>query len=326
MATENHSKRPKIVILDGYTLNPGDLSWNKVKALGQTHIYDYSPPEQVVERAKGAEILLVNKVVIDKSVMDQLPALRCICVTASGYNNIDLRAAEKKEIVVCNAVGYGTPSVAQHVFALLLALTNRVAAHNESVQQGGWAKNRDFSYWLSSIPELEGQTMGIYGFGRIGQQVAHIAQAFGMHILSTHKHPERDAMAGVRFVSIEELFEQSDVISLHAPLTEENEGIVNEQLLARMKSHGILINTSRGGLVQEEDLRNCLLNKKIFGAALDVLSQEPPAEDHPLFGLSNCLITPHMAWASLAARERLLDITVQNIKGFLKGKPKNVVN
>ncbi len=322
---ENSLKRPKIVVLDGYTLNPGDLSWNKLKALGQTSIYEFSTEDEGLQRAKEADIILVNKFQVNKSLLDQWPKLKCICVLATGFNNIDIVTAKEKGVKVCNAVGYGSASVAQHVFALLLELSNQVGLHNKSVQEGKWSSNRDFSYWLQSIPELSGKTFGIYGLGKIGRQVARIAQAFDMKILATHKHPKRDAMDGVEFVPIDILFEKSDVISLHAPLSQQNEGIVNKLLLDKMKKTAILINTGRGGLINELDLRAALLEKNILGAALDVLSTEPPPLDHPLMGLDNCLITPHIAWAGLEARERLLDITIENITSFLKGTPQNVV-
>jgi len=234
--------------------------------------------------------------------------------------------ASAKNIPVCNVAGYSTTAVAQHVFALLLELTNRVGDHNQDVQTGGWAKNRDFSYTLSPIPELAGKTIGIYGFGRIGQQVARIAQAFGMKVLAKHKHPERDAMPGVEFVDLETLFAQSDVVTLHAPLTEKNAGVVNYDLLASMKATAYLINTARGGLINEPDMRSALEKNVIAGAGLDVLSQEPPSKEHPLIGLSNCVITPHIAWASVEARQKLMDETIKNVEAFLRGEPRNVVN
>ena len=326
MPATDKPARPRIVVLDGHTLNPGDLSWNKLRALGQVNVYEYSAPEQIPERAAEADIILVNKAVIDKAQLARLPALKCICVTATGYNNVDAEQAGKRNIPVCNAVGYGTGSVAQHVFALLLELTNKVQAHHESVLAGQWERSRDFCYTLTPIPELDGRVMGIYGFGRIGQRVAAIAQAFGMEVLATHKHPERDARPGVSFVPLEALFEKSDVVSLHAPLTEENEGIVNAALLSRMKPTAYLINTGRGGLIHEADLRQALQEGRLAGAALDVLSQEPPPAGHPLIGLPNCLITPHLAWASQEARARLLAETAANIEAFLAGNPRNVVN
>ena len=326
MPATDKPTRPRIVVLDGHTLNPGDLSWNKLRALGQVSVYEYSTPEEIPERADEADIILVNKAVIDKAQLARLPALKCICVTATGYNNVDVEQAGKRNIPVCNAVGYGTGSVAQHVFALLLELTNKVQAHHESVLAGQWERSRDFCYTLTPIPELDGRVMGIYGFGRIGQRVAAIAQAFGMEVFATHKHPERDARPGVSFVPLETLFEKSDVVSLHAPLTEENEGIVNAALLSRMKPTAYLINTGRGGLIDEPALKLALQSARLAGAALDVLSEEPPRNGSVLFDAPNCLVTPHIAWATREARQRLLDISVENVRAFLRGEPGNVVN
>ena len=318
--------RPKIVVVDGHTLNPGDLSWNKLKALGEVAIFEHSTPAEIIERGKEASVILSNKAILNKEILDQLPRLKCICVLASGYNNIDIAVARARQIPVCNAVGYGTTSVAQHVFALALELTNNIALHHQSVQNGDWSRNRDFSYFKKPITELAGKTMGIYGLGRIGQKVADIALAFEMKVLATHKHPKRDARPNVNFVSIEELFVQSDLVTLHAPLTSQNKGIVNAILLQLMKPTALLINTGRGDLINEVDLKTALETGILAGAALDVLSVEPPPSDHILLGLPNCLITPHQAWASQEARERMMEITVANIKAFLKGKPQNVVN
>lgn len=317
--------RPYIVVLDGHTLNPGDLSWSKIKALGHTDIYAYTPYEEIVDRTKDAEIILPNKAVLDRAVIEALPKLQFIGVTATGYNNVDLEAAAERGIVVSNAVGYSTPAVAQHVFALLLELTNAVGRHHQSVQAGEWASCRDFSYTLQPIQELAGKVMGIYGFGRIGQQVGLLAQAFGMQVIATHKHPERDARPGVRFVDFKTLLRESDVLSLHAPLNENNEGIMNASNIATMKPNAYLINTGRGGLIDELALKSALEGQVIAGAGLDVLSSEPPSSDHPLVGLSNCIITPHHAWASRDARARLMEIVVENICAFLNGKPQNVV-
>jgi glycerate dehydrogenase len=316
----------KIIALDGRTLNPGDLSWEGLSTFGEYEIHDFTPKEQVVERGRPADILLVNKVVLGKNELAQLPNLKCICVTATGYNNVDLQAARERGIPVCNAVGYSTDSVTQHVFALLLALTNKVYQHHISVQAGEWQRSDDFAYTLHTLPELAGKIFGIYGFGRIGQRVADLAQAFGMKILATHKHPERDARPGVEFVSLEELVERSDVISLHAPLSEANREIVNAQLMQRMKSTAYLINTGRGGLIQEADLKLALQEGQLAGAALDVLSTEPPKEGNVLISAPNCILTPHLAWASLEARQRLMDITLNNIRAFQAGAPQNVVN
>ncbi|MCB9264227.1 MAG: D-2-hydroxyacid dehydrogenase [Lewinellaceae bacterium] len=326
MATSKTPSRPRIVVLDGHTLNPGDLSWAKLRAMGQVNIYDHSTPKEIPERAGSADIILVNKAIIDKEQLERLPSLKCICVTASGYNNIDVERAAERQIPVCNAVGYGTDSVAQHVFALLLELTNRVRAHHETVLEGEWGRSRDFCYTLGAIPELSGKVMGIYGFGRIGQRVASIAQAFGMEVIATHKHPERDARPGVSFVPIDTLFEKSDVISLHAPLTPENRRVVNAGRLALMKRTAYLINTGRGGLIDEPALKLALRSAQLAGAALDVLSEEPPRAGSLLLDAPNCLITPHMAWATREARQRLLDITVENVKAFLRGEPRNVVD
>lgn len=312
------SERYNIVVLDGYTLNPGDLSWSMLEALGNVQIYDHSEESEIVPRAKKADIILANKIDITAQVITALPRLKCICVTATGINNIDLAAAEKRNIPVFNASGYGTSSVAQHVFALLLEMTNRVYEHHQSVQKGDWSGQRDFSYWLHSIPELDGKIMGIYGLGRIGQKVADIATAFGMKVIAHHKHPQRDARPDVSFVDLQTLFAQSDVISLHAPLNKENEGIVDQNLLKHMKPSAYLINTGRGGLINDKDLKVYLEEKRIAGAALDVLDEEPPPRRHMLMGLDNCLITPHMAWATQAARQRLMEITVENVASFLQ--------
>jgi len=326
MSGANLKKRPEIVVTDGFTLNPGDLSWRKLQSLGHVGLFDHTPAGEMASRCASATILIVNKTQVDAGLLAQLPLLECICVSATGYNNVDIKAAKARGIPVCNAVGYGTDSVAQHVFALLLEWQNKVHAYQNSVAAGDWARSRDFCYYLHSSRELAGQTMGIYGFGRIGQKVAVIAQAFGMKVLACHKHPERDALPGVEFVDMETLFAQSNTITLHAPLAPENEGLVNKNLLSLMKPDALLINTGRGGLIHEGDLREALLQRSIGGAALDVLAKEPPTENHPLFGLDNCLITPHIAWASREARERLMEITVENVQAFLAGTPQNVVN
>jgi len=316
------STRPHIVVLDGYTMNPGDLSWEPLQRLGNLTIYDRSAPHELVVRSTDADILLVNKVSITREVLDQLPRLQYIAVTATGYNNIDLAACAARDIPVTNAVGYGSTSVAQHVFALLLALTNRVQQHSRSVKAGDWAAQPDFCYWRSPIIELNGRVMGIYGLGSIGRQVARIAQAFGMDVLATHRHPKRDAMEGVTFVDLPTLFAQSDIISLNVPLSADNEEIVDTNLLSTMKSTAYLINTARGGLINEHDLAKALRQKRIAGAALDVLATEPPPADHPFYELDNCLLTPHQAWASVASRQRLLDITVEHVVAFLAGEVK----
>ena len=325
MIREISENKPSIVVLDGYTLNPGDLSWAPLEALGNPVIYDYTPADQILSRAEGAEILLVNKAKITGEILERLNDLRCIVVTATGYNNIDLEAARLRNIRVCNAVGYSTEAVVQHVFALLLELTNAVGRHSQSVREGDWASQPHFAYTLQSIEELSGKTMGIYGFGNIGQRVSEVAMAFGMKIIATHKHPERDARPGVEFVDLKTLFERSDVVTLHVPLNASNTGIVNKNLLTRMKPGALLINTGRGGLIHEDDLLTVLEQGLIGGAALDVLSVEPPPPDHPLCRAPRCMITPHLAWASVEARQRLMEITIANVRAFLDGKPQHVV-
>jgi glycerate dehydrogenase len=325
MPREILQNKPRIVVLDGFTLNPGDLSWVPLEEMGSLSIYDYTPKDQITERAGDAEIILVNKAPITANILRELRKIRCIVVTATGYNNIDLDVARSLNIRVCNAVGYSTEAVVQHVFALLLELTNSVGMHNTSVQRGDWAAQPHFAYTLQSISELSGKTMGIYGFGNIGKRVSEVAMAFGMRILATHKHPERDARPGVEFVSLETLFSKSDVISLHAPLNATNLGIVNSHLLDLMKPGAFLINTGRGGLIHEADLTEALKGNKIGGAALDVLSMEPPPPDHPLCRAPHCIITPHIAWASVEARRRLMEITIANVRAFLEGQPQNIV-
>ncbi len=316
----------KIVVLDGFATNPGDLSWEGLVAFGETKIYDRTPPELVAERIADAGIVISNKVVLNENLIARLLKLRCICVLATGFNNVDAMAARRRGIPVCNVVGYSTPSVAQHVFALLLELTNAVSKQDSEVKDGGWEKAKDWSYTLQPIVELSGKTMGIYGFGKIGQKVGEIARAFGMDVIAHHKHPQRDAKEWVTFVSQEKLFSLSDVLSLHAPLTVENKGLINKIHLSMMRPSAILINTGRGGLVNEADLCDALEKGTIAGAGLDVLSEEPPRSGNILIGAKNCIITPHQAWASRDSRARLLAETVKNVEAFLEGKPRNVVN
>lgn len=317
---------PNIVILDGHVANPGDLSWQAIANQGNLKIYPRTTDNKVLERAKDADILIVNKRGLDKTILKQLPQLKCICTLATGYNNIDVVAARSLGITVCNAVGYSSPSVAQHVFALLLELINRVGLHNDHIQQNGWANSIDWCYWKSPMMELSGKTMGIYGFGKIGQQVAQIALAFGMKVIAVRKSNTPPSNKLIQLVSLETLLKESDVISLHAPLTTENTGIINSHHLELMKKTAYLINTGRGGLINEPDLKEALTTYQIAGAGLDVLSQEPPPKNHLLLGLTNCLITPHHAWATKESRARLITIVAENIKAFLEGKPQNVVN
>jgi glycerate dehydrogenase len=316
---------PTITVLDGYTTNPGDLAWDELASLGTLTVYDRTPPGKVVERAAGAGIVLTNKTRLDENILAQLPKLRCISVLATGYDVVDVQAARARGITVCNVRGYASGAVAQHVFAFLLEFMNGISRHDRHVQEGGWAASPDFSYTLFPTRDLAGKTLGIYGFGQIGQQVATVGQAFGMHIVAHHSHPQRDARPGVTFLSFEEMLKTSDVVTLHAPLSGQNEGIINRLTLSLMKPVAVLINTGRGGLINEPDLKWALENEVIAGAGLDVLSTEPPASGHVLIGTKNCILTPHNAWATKEARQRLLRESAKNIRAFLAGNPVNVI-
>lgn len=312
-----------IVILDGYTLNPGDLSWNKLHALGKVTTYQRTKKEEIKDRIIDAEIIVVNKVRLDAETIESAPKCQCICVTATGYNNIDLQKAREKNIAVMNASNYGTLSVAQHVFALLLEITNNIYIHNQSVKGGEWGNQPDFCYWRKPLERLEGKTLGIIGFGTIGQAVAKIAVAFGMEVKVTTRNIEKAKKMGFGAMPLGEIIPVSDIITLHLPLTEETRHIMNKGIFQKMKENVILINTSRGDLINEDDLFQGLQENKPRYAALDVLKEEPPVQKSPLFALDNCLITPHIAWASKQARERLMDITAENIHKFIEGKPIN---
>lgn len=315
----------RIVVLDGYTLNPGDLSWATLESLGSCTIHDRTPPERVVERAREAEILFTNKVVLGRAELEQLPRLRYIGVLATGYNVVDVAVARERNIVVTNIPTYGTRSVAQMTFALLLELAQHVGHHAQSVRDGRWTQSKDFCYWDYPLVELEGLTFGLVGFGRIGRAVAEVALAFGMKVLAHDSFAPAALVSGVTMVDLETLFRQSDVVSLHCPLTADNKGLVNSTRLSLMKSSAFLINTSRGPLVNETDLAAALNTGQIAGAGLDVLAVEPPRPDNPLLTAKNCLITPHIAWATAAARRRLMDIAVDNLRAFLAGAPVNRV-
>jgi glycerate dehydrogenase len=315
-----------IVVLDGYTLNPGDLDWKPLHALGNVTIYDRTKESEVASRAIDADIILTNKAIVSAATISQLPKLEYIGVIATGYNVVDVKAATARQIKVTNVPAYGTAAVAQFTFALILELCNHVGLHADSVRAGEWSRNPDFSYWKAPLHELEGKVLGIVGLGQIGQAVARIALAFGMRVIAHHKYPERDKMEGVTFVTLEHCFAASDIVSLHCPLNEQNRGFVNRALLNTMKPDALLINTSRGALVNEQDLANALNNERIAGAGLDVLAIEPPASDHPLMHARHCLITPHIAWAAREARERLLNTVIENLRAFLSGRPKNLLN
>ena len=316
----------KIVILDGHTINPGDNSWAPVEALGACAIYDRTPPELVLERAQDAEIILVSKVKLTEAVIAALPRLRYISLLATGYNNVDVAAAARRGIPVSNVPAYSTESVAQTAFALLLELTTRVGLHDSAVKAGEWVRCPDHSFWKGTIVELDGLTIGIVGYGTIGRAVARVAAAFGMKVVAyAPRIPVDPGPVPVRFISLEELFGTADVVSLNCPQTAENTGFVDSSLLARMKPSSFLINVARGGLVNEADLADALNRGIIAGAGLDVVAHEPMLADNPLLTARNVIFTPHIAWASLAARKRLMAIVASNIATFLAGAPINLV-
>ena len=315
-----------IVVLDGYTLNPGDLSWDALKQLGLCTIHERTPPGLVLERARQAEAILTNKVVLNRETIFALPRLKYIGVLATGYNVVDAAAAKERGIPVANVPDYGTPSVAQHTFALLLELTQRTGHHAQTVRDGRWAASADFCYWDSPLVELHGLTFGVIGFGKIGQAVARLAEAFGMKVLVHSRRRPADLPASCEWVELDALLARSDVVSLHCPLTPETKQFINAERLALMKPTAFLLNTSRGPLLDESAVAVALNASRIAGAGLDVLSVEPPPADHPLLTAKNCLITPHIAWASRAARARLMDIAVENIRAFATGTPRHVVN
>ena len=315
----------KIVVLDGYTLNPGDLNWQALTDIDTCQIYERTPASETVARATGAEIVLTNKVILDRETIAQLHDLRYIGVLATGINVVDVAAAKERGIVVTNVPAYSTASVVQLTFALLLELTHQVGHHAGSVRGGGWVKSKDFAYWDFPLIELAGLKLGLVGFGAIAQGVARVAQAFGMSVMATRRGDRPPEVPGVEMVDMETLFRQSDVLSVHCPLTPETKDLVNAARLALMKPTAYVLNTSRGPVINEADLADALNAGTIAGAGLDVLSTEPPKADNPLLSAKNCLITPHIAWASRAARTRLLGVVVANIRAFLDGKPQNVV-
>ncbi len=317
---------PRIVCLDGFTLNPGDLSWSGLEALGRLTVHDRTPPDQILARAEGAEIVLTNKTLLDRETIQNLKALRYIGVLATGYNVVDVEAARERGIPVMNVPAYSTRSVAQMVFAHLLNLTHHVGGHAQTVREGRWSVSPDFCYWDWPLIELDGLVMGIVGCGRIGQATARIAQAFGMKVLACRATSRPPEGSGVESVQMEELFRRSDVVSLHCPLTPATRGLVSAERLALMKKTAFLINTSRGPLVDETALAEALNGGRLAGAGLDVLSTEPPPPDHPLLRAKNCFITPHIAWATHSARSRLLEAAVENVRAFQEGRLQNVVN
>ncbi|MCA9173438.1 MAG: D-2-hydroxyacid dehydrogenase [Planctomycetales bacterium] len=314
----------RIVALDAYTLNPGDLSWESLEALGECSIYDRTPPELVLERAAGAEVVLTNKVPFRTAEFAALPDLKYIGVTATGYNIVDVDAARDRGILVCNAPAYGSQSVAQMAMAHVLNLANGVAMHAAAVREGRWASSPDWCFTDCPLIELEGKTMGVVGLGKIGSTLAKLAAAMGMRVIATSRTAKDEP--GIEMVELDTLIRESDVISLHCPLTADTERLINAERISQMKPSALLINTSRGQLVDSQALADALNSGRLAGAGIDTLEQEPPPQDHPLATAKNCYVTPHIAWATQAARMRLLKIIVDNIRAFANGSPTNVVN
>lgn len=316
----------KIVNLDGYTTNPGDLSWEWLGKYGDYTVYDRTEPSEVVERAKDADVLIINKTEIDKSLLDQMPNLKYVGLQSTGYNVIDGKAARDKNIVVSNIPAYSTTAVAQLVFAFILQISNKVSMHSDAVYNGEWCACPDFCFWKAPLAELDGKTIGIIGFGSIGQRVSNIAKAFGMNVIVFTPHPKPEKFNDVRFVDKDELLTIADIITCHCPLTPDTENLINKDALSKMKKSAILINTSRGPVVDDKALADALNNDEIQAAGLDVLRVEPPSEDNPLLHAKNCYITPHIAWAAYETRARLMGILEENLKAFIEGHPQNVVN
>jgi len=315
----------RIVVLDGYTLNPGDLSWEGLEKLGELTVYDRTPVEEIVPRIGDAEYVFVNKVPITRETLEACPNLKFIGVLATGYNIVDVQAARERGVVVTNVPTYGTAAVAQFVFALLLEICHHVGHHSAEVFQGRWTTNPDWCFWDYPLIELAGKTMGIIGFGRIGRAVARLAQAFGMQVVA-HNPNLSGVVDGVTMVELDELLGVSDVISLHVPLTPQTQGLINKESIAKMKDGVILINTARGPLIVEEDLKEALDAGKVYAAGLDVVSVEPIQPDNVLLSCKNVFITPHIAWAPKESRQRLMDIAVENLRQFMAENPINVVN
>ncbi len=316
----------KIVVLDGYAMNPGDLNWEPLEALGDCTVYDRTAPDETVQHADGAEILLTNKTVLSAEMLSQLSDCIYIGVLATGYNVVDTNAAAERGITVTNVPAYSTQSVAQTVFAHVLNLAMHVGDHSRGVREGKWAASPDFAYWETPLWELAGKTMGIVGLGRIGRAVARVARAFGMDVIAHTRTPDPTTADLATPVNLDEIFRRSDVISLHCPLTPETTALVNAERLAMMKPSAILINTSRGPVIDEHALANALAAGQLAGAGVDVLSSEPPRADNPLLSAPNCSLTPHVAWATREARVRLMTVATDNVRAFLDGRPQNVVN
>ena len=316
----------KIVVLDGYALNPGDLSWDGIRKFGDLVVHERTAPRDVLSRSSDAEVLFTNKTPIREDIIEQLPRLRFIGVLATGYNIIDVDAANRKGIIISNIPNYGSYSVAQLTLALLLELCHHVQNHSDTVRSGKWAASTDWSYWDYPLVELAEKTMGIIGFGNIGQKVADMATTFGMNVLaSARTRSDQSRRKNFRWVETRDLLQQSDVVSIHCPLTPETKGLINSQSLRSMKKSAFLLNTSRGPIVVDDDLAEALNEEVIAGAGIDVLSVEPPSKDNPLFKAKNCIITPHIAWATKEARMRLMNMAVDNLGNFVRGTPRNVV-
>lgn len=317
----------KIVILDGAGVNPGDMSWSCIEELGELSVYPKTEtPELAIERLQGAQIAITNKTPITAELLDACPSVRLICVLATGYNVVDCAAAKVRGIPVCNVPDYGTSAVAQYTFALLLELCHQVKHHSDLVHQGRWTNCPNFCFWDTPQVELAGKTMGIIGFGRIGQAVGRIAKAMGMEVLAYSRSRRSEGEKIAEYVDLETLLHSSDIISLHCPLFPETEKLINARAIEKMKDGAILLNTARGQVIDEAAVADALKTGKLRGAAMDVVSEEPIRADNPLLSAPNCIITPHMAWAPMETRQRILDITVENIRGFLSNNPINVVN
>lgn len=316
----------KIVHLEGNAVNPGDLSWNILHQFGDVTVYEQTAPEEAVKRIGDAEIVLINKTPITAELLDQCPNLRLICVQATGYNVVDCEAAKARGVLVCNVPAYGTNAVAQFTFSLLLELCNQVGHHDRLVHAGKWCSCPSFCFWDTPQMELADKTIGIVGFGRIGRAVGKIANAFGMKVLAYNRSRCSEGEAIGQYVALDTLLRNSDIVSLHCPLTPETNGLINAQALSKMKNGAILLNTARGPLLNEADVADALRNGKLRGAAVDVVSSEPMLPDNPLLTAPNCIITPHMAWTPMESRQRIIDCTVNSIKGYLSGNPVNTVN
>lgn len=318
---------PRIVILDGFTLNPGDNPWTAMNTLGNVEIYDHSTPEQAIDRCRNATIVVVNKTRLDITFFRQSPSVRFVAVSATGWDCVDGSAAREFGVAVANVPVYGTDSVAQFTLALILELCSHVGLHHQAVQAGEWTRAVGFSFWNRQLLELSGMTLGLIGFGRIGRRTGELAHAFGMKVLAcSETRRDKPTWEPFAWSELDELLQSSDIVSLHCPLTSSTRGMINRQRLNLMQPHAMLINTARGGLVSEPDLADALNSGRLAAAALDVVSQEPIRADNPLLTAKNCLITPHIAWAALAARRRLLAATVSNVASFLSGSPANIVN